>query len=483
MTSSLPPALVKDLSKGTHAGEPSDLEPYKGSASSMAATHRDREMFSSMFAITDETNAIGSELTTTSGEPLSAIVRYHWPSNGWLSEKQKELVSTVGNLQNYDPFENDIKNLPMLRSVEAGMIGDISAYFATNPTDDADEGADAALTKHFESLKTLCVKINLLRLQIPPPPKSNWVGLLDQILTHAAERFDSALISSKRQEGEPKAQAMPRPFKRPGETPYHDPIGLPASFTPDRVMQISRAIATSATPLSRRQIRCLQAARTVDKRGIKYASFPVIAAEYKAHTDDAPQGRGQALYSAVQAAAIFQNANAGEQIITLSICQGIVEPQVSCWPGKLETVPGKEDYLAAVKKFDVCIVQGIELDLSKLADVIALFLMVYRHARKHMHAAFDIASLGLALKGKELDRRLQIARPTPVPIHPNPLVEWRARTVPSALLEGRKRKRAQTQSRDKVKKKRKTGTYNSPADEANEGPEDGTEEESDEEQD
>ncbi|KAJ7503334.1 hypothetical protein B0H11DRAFT_1985110 [Mycena galericulata] len=439
---------LSNESADTTDGPPSSETCSEVSASAWANTKDGRKAFSSQFQIRDETRR-GGILTNEAGEALNSIVTFRMPSGKWLRSKRDELLAVLADSTQYlrrnSPMGTD---LPVTRMVQARYLTDLLNYldsFGSVPKQQVDDVGDesetspsseAALSTHFDALVSLCVQINNLRAQVPPPSESCWVPILNEIIYLATQNFNWAFTDRNRH-GEPPAQAMPRAFARTVEEVRYDAVGLPSSFTPTRGLYIARKISPYVG-LSTRQARCLTATKKF--REAPDAVFPVIVAEYKAHSAQLAQANGQTMYSAVQAAAIFQNAACSSaQVLTLAITRGVVHPRAACWPGKLQLAGAQQTDVDAVRKADVCVVQGGELDLCKLSDVIALFLMVYSAARAHVLDAYHIDVLGIPRDRPELDWALWSVqnRLKHVYIRPGPLVDWRARKLAPAL----KRKR------------------------------------------
>ncbi|KAJ7508499.1 hypothetical protein B0H11DRAFT_31025, partial [Mycena galericulata] len=281
-------------------------------------------------------------------------------------------------------------------------------------------GYDGALTGNLEALLQVCVGVQKLRKEVPPArpaDESLWAPLVNKVINLAAGTWKAHFEIF---EGTPPAQAMPRPFARTREQNFHDSVGLPRSFTPDRGIYLKRRVSNDPK-LSPRQRRCLTANKTWSST--PSATFPVITAEIRKSIEDLPQAEGVALYFAVQAAGIYANCGSTEyQTLTLVVANGFVFPKSSSWGGSEEA--------------DVNLVSGPTLDLGELADTISFFLMVYNAARAHIQAAIKVSVNAL-----ETGMFRMFHNAAPIVIKPAPLVDWRARVLPPSLMPtGRKRR-------------------------------------------
>jgi hypothetical protein len=143
---------------------------------------------------------------------------------------------------------------------------------------------------------------------------------------------------------------MPRKFARTSAEIIHDPQCLPRTFQPDRQFCISRPINDVSMPP--RQLRCLRTTKTA-RSTEGTATLPVIAIELEAHAAGLPVVFGRALYSAVQAAGIYQNANLDLQALILPVAFGYAFPQLACWPGSLNYTGMNAKFKESLQSADV----------------------------------------------------------------------------------------------------------------------------------
>ncbi|KAJ7134255.1 hypothetical protein C8R44DRAFT_869920 [Mycena epipterygia] len=430
------------------------------SATQWAATEEGRSAFRSQFVIKDETGK-WSELTTAAGQPIDTLVISPRPSKKWREATLQKLQKLFTDTASYNIYDEDGEidlDLPELRGIQAKYLVQLS-ILEGDPVDSEDAETDAALTKNFAALQSLCVKVNILRRQNPPPSEGLWAPVLNEIIDLASKNWESLFEVFR---GKPPDQAMPRRFARSPEDVPYDAVGLPRTFKPDRVLQLPRKITPGFE--NDRQFCCLTATKKIRQTGT--ATFPAVVAEFKAHRADLSAAQGQTMYSAIQAAGIFQNANSDAQVLTLAIAQGFVYPQGACWPGKLQSNVVGEVYLQSLRKADVCLIKGPPIDLGELSGVIGFFLLVRHAVKTSVEAAFKISDLP---GGRPLHERLKIPaeRPPPMRITPGPLVEWRARTLPKFLTPIRKRKRDE-KAANTVSKRQRTSQATAADDEENE---------------
>ncbi|KAJ7093170.1 hypothetical protein C8R44DRAFT_400320 [Mycena epipterygia] len=182
---------------------------------------------------------------------------------------------------------------------------------------------DKALSEDvFSALEKACLQINRLRATFPSPTETTWAATINTIIDLATAKWNWAY-----HRGEPRPQAMPRRFSRSPTETFRDLENRPATFKPDRGIYVAWKVPGFHL-LASRQRRCLTAAK---KTTTTTATLPVLSAEYKASKDHLAQALGQSMYSAVQAAGIYRNAESPLQMLTLSIAHGFVSPRSSCW--------------------------------------------------------------------------------------------------------------------------------------------------------
>jgi len=230
---------------------------------------------------------------------------------------------------------------------------------------------------------------------------------------------------------------MPRAFsKNPPTDVPHDPVGLPRTFKPDHGTYIYRLVK-GFDGLDIRHKRCLSTKKVI-RSSDPPACLPVAVNEWKAARSQLEQAHGQVLYSAVQAAGIFQNCRLDLKLLSLAVGFGWARPWGSSWPGESSTS-------------DVRLVRGDELDLGTLKGAVACFLMIFDAVQSHILSAYDITRerLNSTFLFDGLERRV---------IVPGPLVNWRLRTLPPALMSQRGSKRKAKSSAKSAEKKTKLET-------------------------
>ncbi|KAJ7666182.1 hypothetical protein DFH06DRAFT_269053 [Mycena polygramma] len=108
----------------------------------------------------------------------------------------------------------------------------------------------------------------------------------------------------------------------------------PNTFLPRRGFYIPRVVANNNySDLPTRQKKCL----VPTKAEHPWVLLPVLSAVYKANPRHLPNAAGESMYSAVQAAAIAQNAQSNLPHLALSIAQGYVRPMTSEWAGHADS--------------------------------------------------------------------------------------------------------------------------------------------------
>ncbi|KAJ7640118.1 hypothetical protein B0H17DRAFT_1106020 [Mycena rosella] len=197
---------------------------------------------------------------------------------------------------------------------------------------------------------------------------------------------------------------MPRRFLKKGAQPPKDTEKRPSTFTPDKAVYLRRP-------------RCLATTKRESVAGI--AVFPVFVGEWKAELGDLAQAQGQALYSSVQAAAIYQNCRSSQQLLTVAVAHGQAFPRLSYWAGE-----GSADRPQNGFRYP--------------DGAISFFLMVFDAAQNHVLAAFEVT-------------RDQLRTTSHLSFEPRAatvgdLVDWRARRV------GKKRKAPGTKELNTRKK-------------------------------
>ncbi|KAJ7783208.1 hypothetical protein B0H16DRAFT_484171 [Mycena metata] len=254
---------------------------------------------------------------------------------------------------------------------------------------------------------------------------------------------------------------MPRKFARTREDiPRHD-HSTPNKFQPDRIFQLTLPL-DGFSDISTRQLRCMNGFKKADSTD--EAVLSVMALELKAHGMDLPIAKAQCMYSAVQGAALSQNANLDMPTLLLSVASGFVHPQVSCWPGKLRNSPPDNSDLAELHAADVCIVDGDSFDLGTMASVVSLFLTVYDTLDMVLRRAYPAADNYDDLETRTITSPADPAVRRRI-LTPNSLVEWRSRVLPRFQKPSSKRKSEGAESA-RVKKKSKSDDAEKDEDEA-----------------
>ncbi|KAJ7134454.1 hypothetical protein C8R44DRAFT_870092 [Mycena epipterygia] len=411
--------IVKMMSNIPHVGSivVHGDTPWTPSASAWAESASGREAFRRQFRFMDGNGSSGVD----TNPPRDYLVSNHQPSREWLEAKRGELATILSKPSIREDAEVTLSDIPLRRAIQMEYMCQLETALRTPPAHvveknkeydaaDALRNAeyDTALSKHFELLLTSCTKINKLRRELPSPTEAEWATVINSVVTAAVGKWAWAF---KRLEAEPRAQAMPRPFSdKPCETRLN-PHLRPKTFQPDRGIYIERQIEGFAL-LDARQRMCLTSAKKT--KNITVASLPVAAVEYKPFASDLPHAEGQALYSAVQAAGIYQNVRSDLEMLTLSIAHGFVQPAGSRWAG--ENAPGGAD---------IATIRGAQLDLCQLSAVVHLFLMIYNAAQTHVQAAFEVSREALASYEEDPACPLK-----PVFLTAGPLVDWRQRSGP-----------------------------------------------------
>ncbi|KAJ7659934.1 hypothetical protein B0H17DRAFT_1212738 [Mycena rosella] len=331
--------------------------------------------------------SLSAECTDTHyGEPSKLTLYTRQTGDTILKANSKskvnELFAVVTNIKLYNQScASEAVDFPATRGIQSTCIAEIcerideySIDEAETPTDLADEdvsseeesgqpideGSEAALSSNFSALEAICVGVGKLRARPTPTNESHWVPILDQLITLAAQNFARAFSDFVRGGGKPQAQAMPRFFARQKSEIRYDPVGLPRTFQPDRGLYMTRQVSLHVHP-GLRQRRCMTTAKKFSDSTV--AVFPVLSAYYTARNSDLEQVKGQALYSAVAAAGVYQNAQSDAQPLTLAVAGGFVHAQGACWPGKLKSTRKEADVTHA-QGGDICIVDGKPIDLG-----------------------------------------------------------------------------------------------------------------------
>ncbi|KAJ7664323.1 hypothetical protein DFH06DRAFT_1184579 [Mycena polygramma] len=401
--------------------------PSKFSASAWAETELGRKAFANSFTIVNKTSA-GSLLFNSAGVPLSRIVTPRLPSKKWLEEKRADLLSIMQNGDSFRPKEGAAQ----LRAVQAWYLTDIGCALDSGAAtrDDCEDKkySDLLLSQHFAKLENISVHAIALRAQNCLPHENRWGNLVGQIIALASDDWNWAFEVPG---GRPHALAMPRPFARSSNEIFCDEFGLPTTFVPDYFLAIARNISPGCS--RDRQFHCLTMTKDIDDRQL--AHLPVLAGQWKSDPSDMAQAKGQNMYSAVQAAGIYQNADTDLQLLILAAAQGIVDVGSACWPGKVTGDPSiSADEVTRLRQADVCLVYArYNLDLATLSGVVAIFMLVYDATRTHVAAAHDMTEPQVAAAAAaERDHVLcePRTRPAGLDVVAGPLVDWRTRKLP-----------------------------------------------------
>ncbi|KAJ7512473.1 hypothetical protein B0H11DRAFT_482966 [Mycena galericulata] len=321
-------AIVKNPSDGlndTRVRRPTPVSAASRppqSASAWARTDEGREAFARGFKV-----KVMDDKIDANGEPMSYLVSSHSPSREWLQAMKVELEK--------EPILDIPIRAGLRAEYHARIIQQLSQPKAKPGTpqyalDKADAKRqsryDARLNEHFHDLEDICIEVRRLRGQHPSAPEELWAVALNRLVAAAASRWVEFLDQPFN--GTPTL-AMPRSFS---PTPPRDRIGLPRTFKPRKGLYLKRKVEGFNT-LTARQKRCLNPTKSV-RRLVTEATFPVFAGEWKASRDDIEQAHGQAMYSIVQAAGIFCNAQSNQRILTLAAGFGWAWPTSGSWAGE-----------------------------------------------------------------------------------------------------------------------------------------------------
>ncbi|KAJ6590993.1 hypothetical protein DFH09DRAFT_1306634 [Mycena vulgaris] len=406
------------------------LPPKLLTASEWAATEEGRKAFSSRFRITD----VFLPDLADDNDPINYLVSTHYSSNEWLEAKQTDLRGVMADSTHSERAVRH-KDFSYTRGIQAGYLAKLESHLtkkAKTPMGEKYDRADAlrqpeyddALTAHFPALTQICVEVCRLRDQVPPAGEAQWATVLNKLIDLATEKWEWAFCTYM---GEPRLQAMPRPFARTPAQVVMDSVGLPRVFRPNRKLELRWYVSG---PLNDRQRRCLVPTKKPSDSGlvvgpVVIAVGPIAAVEFKAALSDLAQVQGQALYSGVQAVGIYHTLGVDLQMLSISIAHGFAFPIGTCRAGSTDAT-------------DILRFQGEKINLGQLSGVVAFFLMLYNAAQEHVLAAFQGATKDELGSVRVSDSHHQ---PQRVVLAAGPLVDWRSRILPPAILAARQARR------------------------------------------